>query len=206
MRALSRLPFLLRSPALLMLLCSQVLGQQLIFDTHASGRALLTTRDAFVERLSPFDRAARMKTNGIVTEAHFLEFVGASVREWTPAERQRIEAAYELIRPGLKRLGAPLPATVRLIKTSGREEGGAPYTRSNAIVLPESTFSRPGSNLGGILTHELFHILSRANPVLRDQLYAVIGFEPCGEVTHPVRLRNRRLTNPDAIGVQPPAS
>ncbi len=188
----------LRSTPLLMILCARVLGQQLIFDTPESARPLLTARDAFVARLSPFDRAARMKTNGIVTETQFLEYVGASVLEWGPAERKRIEAAYELIRPGLKRLGAPLPETVRLIKTSGREEGRAPYTRGNAIVLPESTVERPGANLGAILSHELFHILSRANPALRDRLYAVIGFEPCGEVIHPVALLDRRITNPDA--------
>jgi len=197
MRVPSRIPALLRFAALLML-WSHLLGQELIFDTPESARQLLTTRDAFVERLSPFDRAARMKTNGIVTEALFLEFVAASAMEWAPAERERIRAAYDLIRPGLKRLGTPLPAAVRLIKTSGREEGKAPYTRGNAIILPGSTVSRPGANLGAILTHELFHIVSRANPALRDRLYSVIGFEPCGEVTHPVSLRNRRITNPDA--------
>jgi len=198
MRTATRIVALLGFTPLLMLLTPQIRGQQLIFDTPDSARSLLTTRDAFVERLSPFDRAARMKTNGVVTEAQFLDFVGASVLDWRPAERERLEAAFELIRPGLNRLGPPLPRTLRLIKTSGREEGNAPYTRGDAIVLPDKTVSRPGANLGGILAHELFHVVSRANPALRDRLYSVIGFEPCGEVLHPLNLRGRRITNPDA--------
>jgi hypothetical protein len=49
-----------------------------------------------------------------------------------------------------------------------------------------------------LLAHELFHVVSRANPGLRDRLYRVVGFEPCGEVEHPAALRARRITNPDA--------
>jgi hypothetical protein len=49
-----------------------------------------------------------------------------------------------------------------------------------------------------MLAHEVFHLLSRSNPALRDRLYAAIGFEPCGEVRHPATLAERRITNPDA--------
>jgi hypothetical protein len=88
---------------------------------------------------------------------------------------------------------------VLLIQTTGREEGGAPYTRANAIILPAGTLARASkADLQAILTHELFHILSRQNPALKEKLYAAIGFKPCGEIAFPALLKSRKITNPDA--------
>jgi hypothetical protein len=182
----------------LLLLAGRLLGQELVFDTPSAARELLGKRDSFIERLSPFDRAARMKTNGPVDEATFLRFVADSVVEWKPAEQDRIRSAFDQIRDGLQKTGVPLPPVIHFIQTTGREEGNAPYTRGNAIILPSGTVRRPAAQLTGMLAHEVFHLLSRSNPVLRDRLYAAIGFEPCGEVRHPATLADRRITNPDA--------
>jgi hypothetical protein len=188
-------PLLLLS---LLLLAGRLLGQELVFDTPSAARELLGKRDPFIERLSPFDRAARMKTNGPVDEATFLRFVADSVVEWKPGEQDRIRSAFDQIRDGLQRTGVPLPSVIHFIQTTGREEGNAPYTRGNAIIVPSGTVRRPAAQLTGMLAHEVFHILSRSNPALRDRLYAAIGFEPCGEVRHPAILADRRITNPDA--------
>ena len=40
--------------------------------------------------------------------------------------------------------------------------------------------------------------MSRANPELREKLYAAIGFVKCNEVAFPPKLKSRKLTNPDA--------
>jgi hypothetical protein len=48
------------------------------------------------------------------------------------------------------------------------------------------------------MAHELFHILSRRNPALREKLYELIGFRKCGEVEFPSDLKSRKITNPDA--------
>jgi len=184
--------------ASLLLLATRLLGQELVFDSPTAARELLGKRDPFIERLSPFDRAARMKTNGPVDEATFLRFVADSVVEWKPAEIERIRAGFDLIREGLQKTGAPLPPVIHFIQTTGREEGNAPYTRGNAIIVPSGTVRRPSTQLTGMLAHEVFHVLSRSNPALRDRLYAAIGFEPCGEVRHPATLADRRITNPDA--------
>ncbi len=182
----------------LLLLAGRLLGQELVFDTPSAARELLGKRDSFIERLSPFDRAARMKTNGPVDEALFLRFVADSVIEWKPGEQDRIRSAFDQIRDGLRKTGVPLPSVIHFIQTTGSEEGNAPYTRGNAIILPSGTVRRPAAQLTGMLAHEVFHILSRSNPALRDRLYAAIGFEPCGEVRHPATLAERRITNPDA--------
>ena len=51
----------------------------------------------------------------------------------------------------------------------------AAYCRRQAIILPASETKKSDDELRNLLTHELFHILSRANPELRDKLYAVIA-------------------------------
>ena len=49
-----------------------------------------------------------------------------------------------------------------------------------------------------LLVHELFHVLSRSAPAVRREAYACVGFVPCGDVSLPPDLAERKLTNPDA--------
>ena len=147
--------------------------------------------------MSAFDRAARLKTDRAVTEAEYLAFVGANVLEWTDEERAALSAAVESVEKRLRALAVPIPADVVLIKTTGREEGGAAYTRANAIILPLSML-QPAGKLEHLICHELFHILSRRNASLRERLYGAIGFKQCKEAVLPPDLAPRRITNPDA--------
>jgi len=172
----------------------------LIFATVEEGRAILKARDDFVQRLSPFDRASRMKTDQVISEEVYLEFVGKSVLPWDDSAKQRVEAAFYDVQAELSALALPLPKRVLLVKTTGDEEGGAAYTRANAIVFPQVELDAPAEKLQMTICHELFHVLSRANPSLRDELYSTIGFVKCDEVPFPPALRSRKLTNPDAPG------
>ena len=79
-----------------------------------------------------------------------------------------------------------------MIKTTGSEEGGAAYTRQNAIIFPAGN-----SSVEGIL-HELFHVMTRHAPHIREPLYNIIGYRPCNEVELPDSLLDRKITNPDA--------
>ena len=111
-------------------------AQQWVFAPAADAQRLLSSRDDFVARLSPFDRAARMKTDRDVAEPEFLEFAGAAALDWDEREVHAIEAAANAIRPRIAELGLPLPREVILVKTTGSEEGDAAYTRGNAVILP----------------------------------------------------------------------
>jgi hypothetical protein len=170
----------------------------LVFASVEAGREVLTDRDDFVERMSPFDRASRMKVAGEVSEQRYLEFVGQHVLEWSEAERERIRETLRDVRKDLDGLAIPFPPTVLLVKTTGAEEGGAAYTRANAIVLPRRLVKGPQQQLKKLFFHELFHVLSRANPQRRHELYRVIGFEECEEPNLPPALAARKITNPDA--------
>jgi hypothetical protein len=48
----------------------------------------------------------------------------------------------------------------------------------------------------------MFHILSRADPRLRDDLYALLGFRMVRRFEYPVELEERRFSNPDAFEYQ----
>jgi hypothetical protein len=168
------------------------------FASQGEGRQMLVAKDDFIQRLSPFDRSARMKTDKAVSEGELLEFIGKNVVDWTKEETQAVQAAIEAMQPLFRDLPLSLPPTVQLIKTTGAEEGNAAYTRGIAIVLPKSELGKNQKDLQKLICHELFHILSRQNPVLREELYGIIGFTKCNEIKLPPELARRKLTNPDA--------
>jgi len=173
--------------------------QSVIFASVADGRRILTARDSFVERMSPFDRAARMKTDHDISESEFLAFVGKTVLNWDGGEKNRVQSALRLTGPALSQFFPAHRESIYLIKTTGDEEAGAAYTRGNAIVLPRNVLTLPEPSFRHLLAHEFFHILSRSDPRLRRMLYEAIGFHECGEVELPAVLSPRKITNPDAL-------
>jgi hypothetical protein len=167
------------------------------FATAEEAKRLLAAEDDFVIGMSPFDRSARMKTDRAVTKQEFCAFAAASVLDWKPEEEAAIEAAVTAIAPRLSEFQLRFPKSVVMIKTTGKEEGGAAYTRGNAIVLPQHFARSRSEGLQKNITHELFHVLSRHDLELREALYASIGFLPCNEIEFPAELKSRKITNPD---------
>ena len=169
------------------------------FASVREGAEILGRKDDFIQRLSAFDRAARMKTDRLVSEDEFLKFVEGNVSTWNESEKAKIEAAIAGIRPALDALPLSLSKIVNLVKTTGAEEGRAFYTRDTAIVMPDKeTDEADAGLLKKTIAHELFHILTRGNPALREKLYQSIGFTKCDEVEFPPELKSRKITNPDA--------
>jgi hypothetical protein len=173
-------------------------GSSVHFATQSEGRQILTKKDEFIQRLGPFDRSARMKTDKAVSEDEFLRFVKRNVIDWTEEERQTVQIAVEAIQPLLRELPLSLPRIVQFIKSTGAEQGYAAYTQGTAIVLHKDDLGKSQKDLQRLICHELFHILSRHNPGLRERLYGIIGFSKCNEIDLPPELKRRKLTNPDA--------
>lgn len=170
------------------------------FATVAEGRDVLGARDDFVAHLSPFDRQARLESDTSVSEEEFLQFARAQVRPWDTADVVTLRKVIASMRETLAPYPLPFPPMILLIHTTGREEGHAAYCRGHGIVLPSARLhsTRSDQSLEDLLIHELFHILSRSNPHLRQELYGIVGFRPCDDVQLPAPLRSRRITNPDA--------
>ncbi len=166
--------------------------------SEADGRTMLTAPDDFLRNLSPFDRAARLKTNGPINPTDFTNFVARQILPWSELDRRRLGELSQMVSNRLAGWSLPLPETIWLIKTTGEEEGNTAYTRGSAIIIPVQMLASELTRLERVLLHEIFHILSRRNSNLRDQLYAQIGFERCGPVTLPADYAARKITNPDA--------
>jgi hypothetical protein len=183
------------------LLCASsatvVASSHLSFATQDEGRAALSKRDEFVERLSPFDRAARLKTGRDVSEQEYLANVRASVMAWSDDEKKRVAIAASQVEKDFAEQGIALPEA-HLVRTDGREEGGTAYTRGNVVVLTPDILNDHKQDLVETIAHELFHIISRNDVSLRNKLYKSIGFEPCAEYAFPAALARRKITDPDA--------
>ena len=173
-------------------------GTKVVFASAAEGARLLTTRDVFVRAMSPFDRAARLKTDKDVTEAEYLAFVARQTRDWNEAEKSKLRPALEAFRARTNGLDLRFPPAVTFVKTTGLEEGRAAYCRGSAVVLPAEYLDKAPAELEFTVFHELFHIYRRFYDGNRRELYKLIGFVVCPEIVLPDELRARKITNPDA--------
>jgi len=168
------------------------------FASEDGARKILSARDDFAVAVSPFDRQARLQAAGPVSLEDWLAFNAAQAKPWSEEERTKVEAALAKLRPQFEKFRLPLPESVLLVRTTGKEESGAAYTRQNAILLPDSVLAFDDDKLQRLLTHELFHVLSRHDAALRAKLYRIIGFEPMPAIELPGEWNARRITNPDA--------
>ncbi len=174
-------------------------GQTAIrFASLEQGQAAISADDDFVRSLSRFDLQCRLQSADEVTVARWREFAQGEVRAWEPGQITRVTESIERLRKRLQKLNLPLPETVLLVRTTGKEEGNAAYTRGAAIMLPDKALAYQPDALDRLLAHELFHVLSRNNQTLRSDLYAVIGFQVCPPIALPPSLAPRKITNPDA--------
>ncbi len=173
-------------------------------DTHVvlatvdEGRSALSKRDVYLNRLSKLDLAVRLRTSKDLAVDDYVAVVRNSVLAWSEEEQDRISKILIGMQDRSRKYAQALPKRVLLIKTSGDEESGAAYTRDDAVVLPQGRLKSDDVAVEKLIWHELFHVLSRHNPALRDRLYATIGFEHSPELALPADVALRKLTNPDA--------
>jgi len=172
---------------------------KLVFASKSDAQRLLAAEDEFLLAMSDIDRALRMGVNQAVPMKAFIEFISGQGLEWDRTQIQRIGNICRSALNQVESLGVKLPDTLFMVKTTGREEGNAQYTRGLAIFFPEEFVEARDSDIAETLYHELFHIIVRHNPHLRDSLYALIGFHPCHEIEFPPRLAAKKITNPDAL-------
>ncbi len=172
---------------------------KLVFATIEEARKILTTKDEYIKSQTAFDRMIRLHKEWSVSEEEYRDFVSEQVIEWTDSEKNKIKNIIQNIKPRLEKYDLNLPSTVFLIQTTGKEEGGAAYCRSNVIVLPQSLMNGniQGQGLETLIVHELFHIFTRNNPATREKLYSTINFKKCKTAELPKMLLDFEIANPD---------
>lgn len=161
----------------------------------AQAASLNTTPDDYTREHTSFDLAIRLG-HPTSKEEEYLQKAGQSVRNWPTAERQQLRKAFGSLDSVVRSAGLNLhmPDTIKMIKTTGAEEFGAEgWTRTNRIML--NTSAQPISL--HLVAHELWHVISRYNPDVRNKAYAVFHFKPCNNIVYKPALNNKVITNPD---------
>ena len=176
-------------------------AQQFEFASQDLAREILGRQDAYVHSTAARERSVLLKTEAPVTPERFARAMAETALEWSDEERR----GFAEVLPRLQRFLAPMrwkaPSTILLVKASDRLINGFPHTRANAIVLPEGmlrdALAKPAL-MDYLMAHEAFHVLTRADPKLREELYGAIGFRACEATELPALLAEQRITNPDA--------
>jgi len=192
------LPFLITS--LFIQANNSKLTEIVKFATINEAKELLLQEDKFTQSWSPFDIDSRMQKKNSSKE-ELLELIVTQAKAWTTEEKEIISTILKEIDDLIKKQNFHIsfPESLYFIKTTTLEEGSAQgYTRSNYIILNEKLALKDREDLKGTIIHELFHILTRANPEFRKELYSIIGFEIMKEIDYPQKLKPFRITNPDA--------
>ncbi len=164
-------------------------------------KELLMTEDAYTRVLSKFDVQAKTLDPSKTTVGDYLEFAGAQAEEWTLEEKKTMGEVVSSVAAMIKNLGLmiKMPATIELIKSTMKNEGGAEgYTRGDYIVLSNSRVTAGANGLEDLFIHELFHIISRYDNSVSEKIYNSIGFKKCNEVEYPKEIKDLKITNPDA--------
>ncbi len=164
------------------------------FASIEDAKMLLGNSDEFTKSLGPFDFTAKTQNAENKSEIDYLQYAAEQALKWSDSDLNESIKVIKSAEEKIKKLGLKLnlPSKITLVLSTCKEEGEAQgYTRGEFIVLN----GKPDEHL---FLHELWHIISRENPRLRDASYEIIGFKKMEKVAFPDELEKFRITNPDA--------
>ena len=201
----------------------EILGDGILVELltiEEAKKAIIDPSDPFFAKLTPLEISLRLDEDVTALPreealAKFRTFLQGEVMEWSTFEKRMLEVALPLVAQACReRCPEILPKRWRFLRTTGREELGAPYTRGDCIVIPDkvalklitalrdadATVIKNVEALGTLVVHETVHVWTRNHPIERDALYREIGFNRIEPVTLHPSIEKIRLTNPDGPG------
>ena len=173
----------------------------------ASKEIVLEDTDVYFNKLQSLEVSIMMNRDNTFSAK---EIARDSVKEWfknqvldfSPDDKRFIDSVFSEAKKRITALHPELlPDTIKLVKIKPDPYGEKVYfTRLNTIYFPESTFATKNFQVElTVMIHEIWHVLSRTNPYLRDLTYPLIGFEKHNKpLTIPEVLQKKMITNPDA--------
>ncbi len=179
---------------------ADVLKGKIQFASIEKATALLNTEDAYTNGWSQFDIDSRVQKSNSTKQDQFKN-INEQIRAWTEEEKEKINARLVAIDKAITKKGyhLNLPNEIYLIKSTMKDEGGADgYTRANCIVLKDDVLSLTKEQLQDIIIHEVFHVLTRHDSIIRKDIYGIIGFHIINEVAYPENIKDYKISNPDA--------
>lgn len=171
------------------------------FATRAEAQMLITDIDDYTRNWNQFDINSRLQTTE-GKKSQLLTLAMNTTRNWSDKDKEKINRAIKAIQAQIKKqkFTLPFPDEVILVKTTMQEEGGAGgYTRKNWIALGEKVLDESSDEgLIRILSHEIFHILTRNSQSFKAAAYHTIGFQLLNrEILFPADILEKRISNPD---------
>jgi hypothetical protein len=171
------------------------------FASREHARAVLGARDDYVRATAALERSVLLRTPDAASADRLATAMRDTSLEWTEEEKRSLNDVLDSLEGFISKMRWRSPPRIWLVKAADRLMDGFPHTRGHSIVVQEGVLrdarSRPAL-LEYLLAHETFHVLSRADARLREELYGAIGFRACAAVEFPDALARLRLTNPDA--------
>ena len=165
-----------------------------------SASSVISEKDQYLDNFSLFDIQSRLGITEEATLEDLLQFLSLQTLNWKGIEIEMIERIFSELEHAYNSYIENFPKALELIKTTGREEADAAYTRKNRIFIPISMLNWPYNELKELIAHELFHVFSNINSKLRNDWYAKLGFIACPELQIPEAYQELYVTNPDTIG------
>lgn len=173
----------------------------ILFDflTKKEAYLRLSVKDEFIKNLNYESIHFFHKKHKTVQQ--YRDNFEKEIIPFTQSEKKLILGIQNEINERLKQKGFHYNGNVCFVKTNGEDANHLPYTRGNIIVLPNficSTFNLFLYNKH-LIVHELFHILTRSFPELRNDLYHSIGFVNAGREIISNQYLPSMIINPDAL-------
>lgn len=179
------------------------------FCTKQEAITHLSTKDAYLNKINDFNIKNFLKTDSL--DSYVNSVIPAACRDWSEDQVSLFEEALFSAAEKLQKAGIFLDQEIKLILTDGSEMSNLEYTRGDAIVFPYARFSSLkdfvqveeektdlyGPSVG-LIVHELFHILSRHNPAMREKVYRSFGFKELATDFLPQPFEDQ-IVNPDAV-------
>lgn len=176
------------------------------FADKETGWKLFLSNTEFLDGFTENDLQFRLQKKDVSME-EYLSFAEEQVHDFSEEQKTLISENMDRIEKILADKGYQLPPldTITFICTTMQEEGGMKaYTHGTQIYLGESFLN---SYIGKeeydpyllyVLSHEVFHCLTRCNPGFRADMYQLIHFTVQDkEYELPPSVLERYISNPD---------
>ncbi len=179
-------------------------------DSIAAGHAITTDfSEHFFDKISLLDMQIQMGSTSIKDREKsvlaYQDFLKRDVGNFTNKEKLFLSSILDSALIAISKINPKLiDFDIELIKMHGKHYGdGVYFTRDRGIFIPKNELENfENDKVYAVILHEIFHILSRENKELRNQLYALIGFRPMEKsFVLPEAVSQRLLTNPDGVNI-----
>ncbi len=169
---------------------------ELVFNQDIS--PMLGADDDYTLTLSAFDYAAKFKSNKPLIARQRAHAFKNAMQVYSESDIEKLTEAFEAVFSKMGGMTITLPETITIFSEE-TIEGGAAYTRGNAICMPRRIVASASmASLKELAAHELFHVISRYNKDLRPQMYGLIGYTETKTLVVPEKLAGLTIANPDA--------